>query len=80
MIDEMRFGLCIKKTRYRKSQEDRFVNKRSFKGMTYNGCFGVFDGHGGDKAAQFCKERITDMLENHQNIETKTISSITEVF
>lgn len=46
--------------------------------MTYNGCFGVFDGHGGDKAAQFCKERITDMLENHQNIETKTISSITE--
>ena len=46
--------------------------------MAHNGCFAVFDGHGGHRAAQFCQERMAAMLESHYTVETKTYQAVSE--
>ena len=37
--------------------------KDQFKGQTFNSCFAVFDGHGGQRAAEFARQRLAPMLE-----------------
>ena len=40
--------------------------------------FAVFDGHNGDRAAQYCKDHMERMLEDHSSIETRTFQSVAE--
>ena len=52
--------------------------KDNFRGATYNSCFAVFDGHGGQRAAEFARQRLPTMLEQHPELETNVIGSITQ--
>ena len=47
--------------------------KDGFKGSSANACFAIFDGHGGQKAADFCKNRLSDMLESQKTLETNVM-------
>lgn len=46
----------------------------------YEGCFGVFDGHGGDRAARYTAEhvfdRINEVYTQHQDIERAIIDGV----
>jgi len=48
----------------------------NFKGATHNGCFAVFDGHGGQRAAEFARIRLGDLLEKHPELETNVQGSL----
>ena len=48
----------------------------NFNGASYNGCFAVLDGHGGQRAAEFARIRIASMLESHPEIESNVVGSI----
>ena len=50
--------------------------QEGFKGASYNGCFAVFDGHGGQRAAEFARLRLAGMLENNQELESNVAGSI----
>jgi serine/threonine protein phosphatase PrpC len=50
--------------------------RENFKGASYNGCFAVFDGHGGQRAAEFARMRLGHMLDAHHEIETTVMGSI----
>ena len=52
--------------------------KDHFKGASYNSCFAVFDGHGGQRAAEFARQRLSTMLELHSELETNVMGSITQ--
>lgn len=52
----------------------------NFKGASWNGCFAVFDGHGGQRAAEFARERLAPMLSEHSELETNTMLSVKKVF
>ena len=47
-----------------------------FKGASWNGCFAVFDGHGGQRAAEFARLHLAPMLEQHPELETNVMGSI----
>ena len=50
--------------------------KENFKGASFNGCFAVFDGHGGQRAAEFARTRLGPMLEATNDIESNTMGSV----
>lgn len=39
----------------------------NFNGKAYNGLFAVFDGHSGDRAADFCEKNISQMIIRNAN-------------
>ena len=47
--------------------------KDNFKGASANACFAIFDGHGGQKAADFCKNKLSGMLESQPTLETNVM-------
>lgn len=56
-------GVCYRQDAY-------FVGGKILKRLTLNGysspmtgCFGVFDGHGGDRASRFCAENLFPKIE-----------------
>ena len=52
--------------------------KDHFRGASYNSCFAVFDGHGGQRAAEFARQRLPIMLEQHPELETNVMGSISQ--
>ena len=52
--------------------------KDHFKGASFNSCFAVFDGHGGQRAAEFARQRLATMLELHLELEANVMGSITQ--
>ncbi|XP_071687839.1 probable protein phosphatase 2C 25 [Rutidosis leptorrhynchoides] len=48
----------------REAMEDRFIANVDFNGQNKKGFFGVFDGHGGSKAAEFASTNIEKSIEN----------------
>ena len=52
--------------------------KDHFRGASHNGCFAVFDGHGGQRAAEYARERLAPMLEAHPHLETNVMGSISD--
>ncbi|XP_071720014.1 probable protein phosphatase 2C 25 [Rutidosis leptorrhynchoides] len=47
----------------REAMEDRFVANVDFNGQNAKGFFGVFDGHGGSKAAEFASQNLEKSIE-----------------
>ena len=48
----------------------------NFKGSSYNACFAVLDGHGGQRAAEFARQRLGPLMEDHAELETNVKGSI----
>ena len=48
----------------------------NFKEHSWNGCFAVFDGHGGQRAAEFARSRLAPVLEESPELETNTMTSV----
>jgi len=57
-------GCCSDKGKNKKN-EDRFVALKSLPSDPSSSFFGVFDGHGGDKASTYCQKHL------HENITTE---------
>nr|WNA21413.1 protein phosphatase 2C [Hemerocallis fulva] len=70
-----RWGVCCKRGRKRFEMEDRFRVDLDLRGDPQLAFFGIFDGHGGNKAAEFASENmgknILDevMCEGINNVE-----------
>lgn len=62
-------------------QEDRFDARRKILGNTSQLSFyGVFDGHGGSKAAEFCQKNLLLALTEEDKILYDPISSFVKIF
>ncbi len=48
----------------------------NFKGSSFNACFAVLDGHGGQRAAEFARQRLGPLMEDHAELETNVKGSI----
>ncbi|KAF3335220.1 putative protein phosphatase 2C 32 [Carex littledalei] len=64
------FAVCCKRGRKKFRMEDRYLTMPYFNGETKTALFGVFDGHGGSEAAEFCSKNvgqfIVDELEKRE--------------
>ncbi len=69
-------SLCGK----RASMEDFHDAKSKVFGNQVIGLFGVFDGHGGSRAAEYVKENLFDNLMNHPNFLDNTKLAIVESY
>ncbi|XP_078175211.1 putative protein phosphatase 2C 32 [Carex rostrata] len=65
------FAVCCKRGRKKLQMEDRHLTMPYFNGETKTALFGVFDGHGGSEAAEFCSRNIgqfiVDELEKRED-------------
>ena len=59
--------ICVSIQGRRPYQEDRFDLRGD--GDTLS-LFGVFDGHGGHKASEYCKNNLLAMILNHEDLDT----------
>jgi serine/threonine protein phosphatase PrpC len=50
--------------------------KENFKGSSSNALFAVFDGHGGQQAADYCSQNLTDALERQNNLHLNTMLGV----
>eukprot|EP00732_Lithocolla_globosa_P005778 Lithocolla_globosa_v1_NODE_6224_length_1120_cov_10.210329.p1 type:complete len:271 gc:universal NODE_6224_length_1120_cov_10.210329:937-125(-) len=71
-------GACAERNaRFRRTMEDAHTSLVDFSGVEGQGFFGVLDGHGGSKAAQFCGEQLPvtfgELLENKKNLTVPEI-------
>ncbi|KAJ7534435.1 hypothetical protein O6H91_13G094400 [Diphasiastrum complanatum] len=64
----------------RASMEDYFETRISRVNDQVVGLFGVFDGHGGARAAEYVKQNLLDNLLNHPQFVTDTKEAIAEVY
>ena len=48
----------------------------NFRGVTSNACFAVFDGHGGQRAAEYARTRLGTMLAEHPTLETNVHANL----
>ena len=56
------FAVCCKRGRKKLQMEDRHLTMPYFNGETKTALFGVFDGHGGTEAAEFCSKNIGQFI------------------
>jgi protein phosphatase 1L len=64
----------------RASMEDCYSTKVSEVDGKTIGLFGVFDGHGGNRAAEYVKEKLFDNLMNHPKFVQDTKQAIMETY
>jgi serine/threonine protein phosphatase PrpC len=50
--------------------------KENFKGSSQNALFAVFDGHGGQQAADFCSSNLGEALERQPNLQLNTLFGV----
>lgn len=70
----------MKKGEYRPHQEDRYIAMDRFANSESSGTFAVIDGHGGIRAAEYCRENLGKMLESHEGLDKNTFRALKEVF
>lgn len=65
-------------------QDAYFVGGKILKRLTLNGysspiggCFGVFDGHGGDRASRYCAENLFPKIEEELSTAKEIPDAIT---
>ena len=50
---------------------------QEFMGKSYQGVFGIFDGHSGASAAQYWKEALAEKLQaNFKELQENTVQSV----
>ncbi|XP_072996792.1 probable protein phosphatase 2C 32 [Typha latifolia] len=59
-----RFSVYCKRGRKRLEMEDRHLAAVDLRGDSQMGIFGIFDGHGGKKAAEFASENMGELIIN----------------
>lgn len=70
----------MKKGEFRPHQEDRYIAIDRFAKSESSGAFAVIDGHGGVRAAEYCRENLGPMLESHAGLEKNTFRALKDVF
>ena len=50
--------------------------QENFRGQSFNGCFGVFDGHGGQRAAEYARLHLPGMLAQHPELESNVMGTV----
>lgn len=50
--------------------------KEDFKGSSANAAFAVFDGHGGQQAADHCQTNMVDALERQISLQSNVLQGI----
>jgi len=59
-------GVCANRNaKHRRKMEDEHVLEDQFGGISHQAYFGVYDGHGGQSAAGFCKNRLHLVVKEH---------------
>ena len=61
-------------------QEDRFEMSGGREGFEETSVYAVFDGHGGDKAAQYCKDHLLQNILQHKTFGTDTVMAMRSAF
>lgn len=61
-------------------QEDRYHAQGASKDGGDTSLFGVYDGHGGAKAAQFCRDNMLDYIASAEAFETDTHKALLQAF
>ncbi|KAK9069102.1 hypothetical protein SSX86_013218 [Deinandra increscens subsp. villosa] len=62
-VEEEEYSVYCKRGR-REAMEDRFTAKVDLNGLNKQAFFGVFDGHGGSKAAEYASENLQKNIQN----------------
>lgn len=73
------YGLSVAQGQ-RPYMEDRFAIKSTVIKDVHYTIYGIFDGHGGDQAAQFCVEHLPQMLISNHNFTNSIKNSLFETF
>lgn len=60
-------------------QEDRYVSMKG-SGEVDSSLYGIFDGHGGYKAAQYCKENMLAYIANDNDFEKFPTKALIRAF
>lgn len=60
--------------------EDAACVYPGIKGLEQPTIFGVFDGHGGTIAAEYCKDKIGEAISNHPKLRTDPRKAVREAF
>ncbi|XP_021715258.1 probable protein phosphatase 2C 2 [Chenopodium quinoa] len=75
-VEEEGYGVCSKRGKSRAHLEDRYSARvNDVHGCPLQAFFGVFDGHGGPKAAEFAAARLGDKILDHVGRVTGAKSS-----
>lgn len=56
----------------------QFLAEDNLGGQVQNASFAVFDGHSGDRAAQFCSENLSKKLLKNPFLEKDTCQAVRE--
>ena len=63
----------------RQYQEDRFSMSKG-SGHIDSSLYGLYDGHGGAKASEYCKKYLLNYIENDESFAGDTITALTKGF
>ncbi|KAJ4785534.1 Protein phosphatase 2C family protein [Rhynchospora pubera] len=76
----LEFAVCCKRGKKKLQMEDRHLAMPCINGDSKTALFGVFDGHGGSKAAEFCSKSIGQFIVDEvENREDESSGAIEEV-
>eukprot|EP00826_Nyctotherus_ovalis_P018209 TRINITY_DN1542_c0_g2_i8.p1 TRINITY_DN1542_c0_g2~~TRINITY_DN1542_c0_g2_i8.p1 ORF type:complete len:379 (+),score=74.60 TRINITY_DN1542_c0_g2_i8:118-1254(+) len=81
-VNELGFfhGVLLKKGDYRRSNEDRFATYPYFAGSHTDFMVGIFDGHGGERVAQYLAEQFVHRFLTHYHASTSVSKTFLSTF
>ncbi|CDW73886.1 protein phosphatase 2c [Stylonychia lemnae] len=77
-VDKISYGVSLKKGNFRQTQEDRFLVEENFKGKSSSALFAIFDGHSGQRAAEYCQANLSSYLKMNKNLDRDICQTLRE--